>query len=95
MPKVTAVIRSTGTFTDKNNPDKKVPYDNFVFHLDTGNQLFQNEKLICGEGKPTQIKVKVEDYNKLCKIDPSTLLGKEIHFYYENQQLVQITIKEK
>ena len=92
MQKCYAIIRSSGIYESKDGKTK-APYDNYIFYLSSGGRYFSNEQLIKGEGKPTEVKIKKIDYDRVCDQPIETLFGKELHFWSENGELSRIEIK--
>lgn len=92
MAKVISIIESKGIATNKDT-GTKVPYDNYVFWLTSGDRIYSVEQVLAGEGKPTYVKIKKQEYDQLCKDDPKMLFGKEVHFLTEMGKLVAIQVK--
>lgn len=93
MNRIISIIESKGSFTDKETK-KEVAFNNLIFWLDSGSQLYTNETLVKGTGKPLQIKIKRDVFDKLSPLTIDKInIGMEMHVYQEQNEVVQISIK--
>lgn len=66
-----------GVFDPKDGSGKTIAYDNVVLHYTSSN----NPNVIGTEC--SQLKIKREQFGKVCKVSAEELVGKDIHVEYQ------------